>query len=644
MIHPRHPDFRDTPVNPARPYGSFRPADEAAPPGVSVVTPWFNVGAVFHETAESLFRQTFQQWEWLIVNDGSTDPAALKELETYRRGGDRRIRVIDLAANAGPSAARNRGVAEARAPFVFHLDADDLIEPTAIEKCYWYLLTHPRCPWVNGWSVAFGADRYLWRKGFDEAGRFLSDNWVTGRAMVRVTAHREIGGYDEDIRGGYEDWAFWLKGAQCGLWGGTLPEFFDWYRQREDHWQRWENLSEPKRRESFRTAVRARFARLRPERFPGPLEDALEDGVDPACVANRLRGGGRSIIFVLSASTPLTPELEIFLGAVLSRLARDGHGAILIDPSRPSQGAMEALSVLTPQAYRLAHFLPEAHFASFFRYVLESREPGAIVWFGESSPGVLMPGDGKAPKCAQFLLGGGSSGGEATGEEPAVTLYLRTAGVDGAGRKALTIRRGIDAVHWQRDSGIRLRVRDSLGWPRHSPVLLLPAALAEALVPALDRLAQSGRACRFLYFGPDSARTAALPHLGERGHGCSAQLSPVESLDQMRDLLCAADLLLVPAWPSAEEPLALLAAAMGLTLLAPVHGAPAWLPEEAFQPLKAGESGCTMSDSLAASLAPLLDDPDRLRERGRAARALVERQLPVQPALDHFLARILPPN
>lgn len=641
MIHPRHPDFRDTPANPARPYTRFRPAAAAAAPGVTVITPWFNVGPVFHETTESLLRQTFQQWEWLIVNDGSTDPAALKELETYRQSGDERIRVIDMAANAGPSAARNRGVAEARASLVYHLDADDLIEPTVIEKCYWYLLTHPRCPWVNGWSVAFGADRYLWRKGFGEAGRFLSDNWVTGRAMVRVAAHREIGGYDEEIRGGYEDWAFWLKGAQKGLWGVTLPEFFDWYRQRENHWQRWENLAAPKQREVFRKAVRTRFGSLRAERFPGPLDDALESGATPEHVANRLRGGARSIVFVLPASTPLAPALEVFLGDVLRRLTRESCGAILVDPSRPPHGAMEALSVLTPQAYRMAYFLPEEHFVSFFRYLLESRQPGAIVWVAESPAKARWRSGGENIEFPQFLLGRASRG-KPSKEEAAGTLQLRMIAAGKAKGELFKIRPGIDAGHWQRDSGIRRSVRKSLGWPLHAPVLLLPAALAEASATALDRLARNGRACRFLYFGGDGERAAALPHLGERGHGCAARFCPVESLDQLRDLLCAADLFLMPAWPSPEEPVPLLAAAMGLTLLAPATDAPAWLPGEAFQPLEPGESGGSMADSIAASLAPLLDDPDRFREQGRVARAVAKRRMPAEPALDEFLARILP--
>ena len=71
-------------------------------------------------------RQSFQEWEWLIVNDASTRPEALAVLDAYRQA-DARIRVIDLPTNQGPSAARNLAFREARAPYVVQLDSDNLL-------------------------------------------------------------------------------------------------------------------------------------------------------------------------------------------------------------------------------------------------------------------------------------------------------------------------------------------------------------------------------------------------------------------------------------------------------------------------------------------------------------------------------------
>src|SRR5262245_11627834 len=107
MIDLRSPDYSNTPASPRRPKFSYAPTDPLAAPAVSIVTPFYNSAArVFHETATAIFRQSLQQWEWLIVNDATTDAEALRALDEYRRI-DPRVRVIDCPANRGPGAARN---------------------------------------------------------------------------------------------------------------------------------------------------------------------------------------------------------------------------------------------------------------------------------------------------------------------------------------------------------------------------------------------------------------------------------------------------------------------------------------------------------------------------------------------------------
>src|SRR5438094_9988310 len=89
MIDPAAPDFDHTPAARERPRFDYAPADDA-PPAVSIVTPLFNPGPELEETAESVFRQSFQQWEWIIVDDGSTNPASRARIgpqqARHRRG------------------------------------------------------------------------------------------------------------------------------------------------------------------------------------------------------------------------------------------------------------------------------------------------------------------------------------------------------------------------------------------------------------------------------------------------------------------------------------------------------------------------------------------------------------------------------
>ena len=102
-------------------------------PEVSIVTPVYNAEKYIEETMDSVRAQTFEDWELLLMEDGSTDQTALT-IQTYlERTGDKRIRLIRMEKNGGAARARNQGVIEARGRFVAYLDADDLWVPEKLE-------------------------------------------------------------------------------------------------------------------------------------------------------------------------------------------------------------------------------------------------------------------------------------------------------------------------------------------------------------------------------------------------------------------------------------------------------------------------------------------------------------------------------
>jgi len=94
-----------------------------------------------------------------------TDRVALDTLEHYRHR-DGRICVVDHGTNRGQSAARNTGFGVARTEFVVQLDADDLLEPTAVEKWLWFLESFPEYAFVNGFTVGFWSEDILMDKRF----------------------------------------------------------------------------------------------------------------------------------------------------------------------------------------------------------------------------------------------------------------------------------------------------------------------------------------------------------------------------------------------------------------------------------------------------------------------------------------------
>ena len=98
-------------------------------PAITIVTPAWNASAHIGETVRSVRAQSRPDWEWVVVDDGSTDETVRVVMEEGR--GDERIRVV-RQPNRGVSAARNRGLDEARGSFVALLDADDLWLPEAL--------------------------------------------------------------------------------------------------------------------------------------------------------------------------------------------------------------------------------------------------------------------------------------------------------------------------------------------------------------------------------------------------------------------------------------------------------------------------------------------------------------------------------
>ena len=114
----------------------------SAPP-VSVVVPAFNRAGSIRAALESVLRQTWADFELIVVDDGSTDgtPEAARALD------DPRLRVIVTPRNMGASAARNLGIAEARGPWIAFQDSDDEWLPSKLEKQMARLLA-PGADWV----------------------------------------------------------------------------------------------------------------------------------------------------------------------------------------------------------------------------------------------------------------------------------------------------------------------------------------------------------------------------------------------------------------------------------------------------------------------------------------------------------------
>jgi glycosyltransferase involved in cell wall biosynthesis len=115
-------------------------------PTVSVVMAAYNGAALIRETLDSLWKQTFGDFELVVVDDCSTD----NTLEVLRAVSDPRIRVIAAEQNAGPVNTRNRAFAEARGRYIAGLDQDDICLPERFERQVDYLDAHPEITLIGG--------------------------------------------------------------------------------------------------------------------------------------------------------------------------------------------------------------------------------------------------------------------------------------------------------------------------------------------------------------------------------------------------------------------------------------------------------------------------------------------------------------
>ena len=380
MIDRRDFDFENTPVSKSRPTVYHQALNAPGNTVVTIVTPYFNTGKIFEETARSVFRQTFQSWEWIIVDDGSTDPAALRILEAHRHS-DPRVRVINHPVNRGLSAARNTGVNAAQGEYIVLLDSDDLLEPTFVEKCLWHLFTHLDVAFTKGYSIGFGAERYIWVNGFHSGPKFLEQNQVDPTSMIRRSVFLQVGGNDESIRGGLEDWDFWLRAADNGYWGDTISEPLNWYRRREGHWSRWQNISSGKKRRQIIAGFQKRYGKLWKGGFPAakiPVYKPDEALQFDCAFQNPLAKPRRRLLLIL-------PHLEMggadrFNLDLIAQLIRRFDWDVSIVTTRRSDDPWSgAFAALTTDVFMLHRFMHLSDYPRFLHYFIGSRQPDLVL-------------------------------------------------------------------------------------------------------------------------------------------------------------------------------------------------------------------------------------------------------------------------
>jgi glycosyltransferase involved in cell wall biosynthesis len=209
--------------------------DDVSRPTVSIIIPTYDYAQLISQALESVQSQSYEEWECVVVDDGSTDNTE-DVVASYSKQ-DPRIRFI-RQANQRQAAARNTGIKNSAGTYIQFLDADDLIEPRKLELQVAYLEQHPEVDITYSGVRYFTADhvdeRLLSRQysSWEGAGAWMPEITGEGKVILPVLLRNnimvvnspllrrrvvdQVGLFDVGLTP-VEDWDYWIRCAAKGL-------------------------------------------------------------------------------------------------------------------------------------------------------------------------------------------------------------------------------------------------------------------------------------------------------------------------------------------------------------------------------------------------------------------------------------------
>lgn len=189
-------------------------------PKVNIVIPAYNAQKTIKKCLDSIFNQTYQNFEVIVVNDGSIDETE-KLVNWYigklEKGNQKKVKIINQQ-NQGSNPARNRGAREARGEFLLFCDADIVMQPQMLEKMLNALEKNPDKSFVYS-SFYFGFKKFkLWPY---DPERLKKMPYIHTTSLIR---REHFPGFDEKIKK-LQDWDLWLTMLEQKRTGIFIPEF-----------------------------------------------------------------------------------------------------------------------------------------------------------------------------------------------------------------------------------------------------------------------------------------------------------------------------------------------------------------------------------------------------------------------------------
>ena len=177
-------------------------------PKISVIIPCYNQEKYIAECLDSVLAQTFDDFEAIVVNDGSKDNS-LDIIKEYASKHPDKIRYIDQQ-NQGVVIARNIAISQAKGKYIYPLDGDDKIASDCLEKLHDAMINN-KGDVIYCNVELFGDETGIFNLSAPTKFNMCIQNRVCVSALYKKADWEKYGGYDEIMKKGLEDWEFWLN-------------------------------------------------------------------------------------------------------------------------------------------------------------------------------------------------------------------------------------------------------------------------------------------------------------------------------------------------------------------------------------------------------------------------------------------------
>lgn len=350
-------------------------------PLVSVVIPCFNYGSFVRGAMDSVLAQTFQNFEIIIIDDGSTDKETTFALKNINHP---KTKVI-FQENQGLAETRNRGAELAKGKYVCFLDADDMLEPTYLEKTLLLLEADENLGCAYSWLQCFGDDDYsVWHTQDLDPYRMRDANLAASHSVVRKSAWEKIRnsngkGFLSKYNGYFEDWVFWIDMIQAGYGGKVIEEPLIRYRI---HKKSLSATHKPGYEKKLKELKRDRHKFFSSKPFAEKMRVTVNNSIKIMNPLENLSGESnyshseKSILFVVPWL--ICGGAETVLFEAIKGLQKEGFSIYIITTEFSSNEWKEKFLKITPFVYDFPSILYKENLFDFLVNFLETRRVGQL--------------------------------------------------------------------------------------------------------------------------------------------------------------------------------------------------------------------------------------------------------------------------